>query len=267
MLAFLPALVVPAAGRAPAWYLPGLNETVKAYSIGMGNSTARETYLSESTYSGFAFSSISDKWTGRAPEQMFGYDRIHSSLLFSYMNNPVGGGSTFQMMYDYSYAPVWNALHSSSQDLLLGPAGLGRLGVLYNEMNSNNPATVEAYLSAGVYVDYTWRFSLGHHGYALQASAGIPLLGIAFAPDYDQPYWFMYNYDQFDKALHMAWIGNNPALNGQVAAVFPIRSGRLRVGYEFDYMRNRLGGNLTRITGSQLTIGFIYLFEQKRWLH
>lgn len=265
LLALLAATVMPVSGQTPAIVLPGPRETIRSFSGGFGTASARDTYLSMSTYSGYTVSYEENSWVGYAPDQLFGYGRHHWSVLFSPMENPVGGGSTYQFMWNYNYSRVWNAVHTNASDLLVGPAGMTKLGCLYNQMNSNNPVNLEGYVSAGFCVDYTWRFKIKRHGFALQGTVYSPLAGIAFAPDYDQPYWYMYNYNQYDRAVHFAWVGNCFAFTEQIALVCPLWGGRVRVGYTLDYMGDRLGGHLTSLYDNQLTVGFIYRFELKKW--
>ena len=157
LLALLAATVMPVSGQTPAIVLPGPRETIRSFSGGFGTASARDTYLSMSTYSGYTVSYEENSWVGYAPDQLFGYGRHHWSVLFSPMENPVGGGSTYQFMWNYNYSRVWNAVHTNASDLLVGPAGMTKLGCLYNQMNSNNPVNLEGYVSAGFCVDYTWQ--------------------------------------------------------------------------------------------------------------
>ena len=263
VLSFLPELVAPAAGQTAALTLPEAKETVVFNSIGFGHSTARETYLSESTYSGYSFSFEYDSWMGISPEKLLGYGKQHSSFLFSPMKNPVGGGSTYEFMWDYSFSRAWNGVHTDVSDLLIGPAAMIKLGALYNQMNSNNPVSAVANLSLGVCVDYTFRFRIKNRNFALQAAACSHLMGVAFAPDYDQPYWYMLNYGQFGKAVHFAWLGNSFAMTGQAGIVCPVRGGRIKVECTFDSMQNKLGGNFRRLNDIQCTVGYIHRFELK----
>lgn len=265
VLAFLPALLLPAAGQSSVWNLPETGQKTAIYSLGGGTSTARETYLSESSYSGWSVSALADSWTSRKAGSLFGYGKSHSDILFSSMTNSLGGGSTWQLMGNYSYAFEWMAVNTPSSDLLLGPVAMMNIGCLYNRSNSNNPATAEGYLALGLCMDYTLRYTIRQYPMALQNSLYVPLAGVGFAPDYDQPYWHMYRYKQYDRALHFLWLGNNLALREQIAVVFPIMGGRFRVAADLDIYRNHVGGHLRRISHSSAELGYIFTFEQKRW--
>jgi len=264
-LLFVQLFVLPAAGQTSAWILPGEKETLAVYSLGGGTSSARETYLSESTYSGWSVAAVTDSWTGRSGESFMEYRRVHSDILFSSMTNWLGGGSTWQVMGNYSYSLERQVVKSTASDLLLGPVAMINIGCLYNRANSNNPATAEGYLALGLCADYTYRYSIRRYPMVFQTSLYVPLAGVGFAPDYDQPYWHMYHYNQYGRALHVVWPGNNHVVRGQIALVLPVFDGRLRVGADLDYYHNRLGGHLRRITHTQVELGYVFTFEHKAW--
>lgn len=257
--------VLPAAGQTSAWSLPGAKETLAVYSLGGGKSSARETYLSEITYKGWSASLISDSWSGRNADSFWGYRRVHSDILFSPMKNWLGGGSTWQLMGNYTFSLERLIADTESSCLLLGPAAMMNIGCLYNRANSNNPATAEGYIALGLCADYTYRYSIKNYPMALQASLYVPLAGVGFAPDYDQPYWHMYHYRQYGRTLHFVWPGNSQVVRGQFALVLPLYDGCLRLGAGLDYFHNRLGGHLRRITHTQFELGYVFTFEHKSW--
>ena len=263
LLIFLPALVLPVKGQLSAWELPGYKERVNVFSLGLGKTTERETYLSWSTYSGTSVSFEEDNWKCYSPGKLFGYGRTHSSILYSSLRNPIGGGNTLYLEVECFYSRAWHALHTESSDLLLGPSAMFKLGGIYSGSNSNNVATGEGYLSIGICADYAWRFNIGGKPLAFQASFFSPLAGIAPSPNYDQPYWYVYKYNQYASMIHFAWIGNYLALTQQAAIVCPLSKGSLRVGCTYDYLGNELGGHLTRISDISFTIGYVYRWERK----
>jgi len=265
LLLLLIVLPLSAMGQRNRWTLPGYKETVRTASFTVGNSFARDTYLSQSSYDGWAFGLEQDSWTGYKPSRLFRYGRFHSSILFSSLNNSINGGSTLELMTSDHYSFMWPAVESDVCDLLVGPLATLELGVLYNRQNSNNPASAEGYLGAGVCVDNTLRFNLFRHEMALLTTLYLPLAGMGFAPDYDQPYWYIYRYNEYGKALHFITQFNNPSFMGQVALTVPVAGGRVKIGYTLDYSSNRLGGHARRIGSSMFTVGFARRLELKGW--
>lgn len=265
ILAFLPAFVPIADGQSSACEVPAYKECIKAFSVGMGSSFSRETYISDLSYSGTSISLQGDSWRGYSPDNIFNNGRTHASVLLGYLKNKPQAGAMLHFSIDYFHARTWSALHTGSSDLLIGPAAMLKIGGLYDMSNSNNTATGEGYLSVGVCADYTWRFRVGSYPLALQAGMFSPLIGAALATDYDEPYWFVYKYNRYGDVIHFAWVGNCLAVNGQVALVCPVMNGRLRLGVNVDYLGNKLGGHLTRLCDTSFTVGYVRNFSIKDW--
>lgn len=263
ILVLLPSVFLTAAAQTSAWELPGYKERVKGLVVGVGSTTARETYVSESTYSGPSVTIQEDTWKGYSPLSVLNYGRTHTSVMFGSYTNSLGGGRMMYFNFDYFYSRAWNAIHTNTSDLLLGPSVMLKLGCVYDGSGSNNPATAEGYLSAGLCVDYTYRFSIKNRPLALQVSLFSPLMGISPAPDYDQPYWFVYKYNQYDKLIHFAWVGNCFALKEQISLLYPLRAGSLKVGCSLDYLGNTLGGHYRRILDWDFTVGWVYKLRLK----
>lgn len=254
-----------AMAQRKVWTLPQNEETYRALSVTGGTTFARDTYLSASRYHGWAVGFENDSWSGLDPLNNFRYVRSYSSMFFSSLKNRVDGGSSMELGGSAYMAFMWPAVTSSACDLLIGPAIMAEGDVIYNQQNSNNPANFTGYLGGGLCVDNTFRFRIFRYPMALQATLYVPLAGIGFAPDYDQPYYFMYKYGTFGKALHFITPFNNPALTQQVALLLPCRDNLIRVGYSFDFLANSLGGHSRSIGSGMFTLGCVYRFQNKKW--
>ena len=265
----LAVLVVSFPLQAPAqrnvFNMPQYTETIRITSIEFGTTEARDTYLSESTYMGNTFGLESDGWTGFAPYRLFSQGRTHSNVCFSIMTNSHNGGRTMAFR-GHEYAGfMWHALKYSKYDLLVGPAVMCDLSILYNQQNTNNPVNYEGYVGGGICVDNTFRFRNFGHGMAFQATLYVPLAGLSFAPDYDQPFYYIYRYGDFGKNLHFISPFNNLAFTQQMALVVPVSDNRLRVGLTIDGLRNNLGGHSRLIVNSMFTLGFAMRYQTKKW--
>ena len=247
------------------WNMPQYMETVRASSFSIGTVHARDTYLSESTYDGASLGFEIDGWTGYEPYRLFSQGRTHSDIYFGLMDNPNGGGSTMEFSSRNYAGFMWHAFKNSKYDFLVGPAVMCELGLLYNQQNSNNPVNVEGYVGGGVCVDNTLRFREFGYDMGFQATLYVPLAGMGFAPDYDQPYYYMYKYGEYGKALHFISPFNNIAFTQQIALVLPIRDKRLRVGFTVDGIKNYLGGHSRFMANSMFTIGFGMRYQTKSW--
>ena len=265
LVVLLTVLPLPGIAQRTVWSLPQHNETVRTGSVAIGNASARDTYLSASSYDGWELGFEHDSWRGFRPDRLFNTGRVHSSLLFSPMTNRLNGGMTYQFAGSVYMAGLWQAVDCSMCDLLVGPAAMMNLSVLWNLQNSNNPANGDGYLAAGVCVDNTFRFSLARYPMALQATFYMPLAGVGIAPDYDLPYWFVYRYGEYGKVLHFITPFNNTAFTQQVALILPVHNARLRIGYSLDFMENRLGGHYSRLLNGAFTLGYAVRLQTKEW--
>lgn len=261
----LTAFPLQATARRIVWDMPQYSETVRVTSFLAGTVHARDTYLSGSSYDGWGVGFENDNWTGYEPEKLFSQGRMHSDIVFGMMKNPRNGGSTM-VFSGRDYAGfMWHALKYSNYDFLVGPAVMCELGVLYNRQNSNNPVNLEGYAGGGICIDNTLRFRSLGYDMAFLATFYAPLAGIGFAPDYDQPYFYMYKYGEYGKALHFISPFNNLVFTQQMALVLPIKESRLRVGFTVDGIRNRLGGHSRFMANTMFTIGFGMRYQTKKW--
>lgn len=261
----LTVLPLQAFAQQKAWGLPEYKETFRTLSLTGGNTFARDTYLSASRYNGWAVGLENDSWTGFNPDKLFSYGRSYTSVFFSSLKNRVKGGNTLEAGIGQNYAFLWPAVESDACDLLIGPVAMFDMVLLYNGQNSNNIMNGAGHIAAGLCVDNTCRFNIFRCGMALQATLYLPLAGIGFAPDYDMPYYYMYKYGDYGKALHFVTPFNNRALTQQVALILPCGASRVRVGYTFDYIGNRLGGQTRSIGSGMFTLGCCIRFETKEW--
>lgn len=264
-MALIAVAILPAYAQRMVWTLPSLNETVQVNSFGLGSMTARDTYLSQSTYSGFLIGLERDNWTNNHEERLFGYGRRYSTFNLGALSNPLGGGSTLSLAGQAYKASLWHAVECSMCDLLVGPAGLLEVGALFNMQNSNNPINAFGHIALGFCADNTFRFRVFKSNWALQATLFAQLAGVAFAPDYDQPYYYMLRYLELEKALHFVTPFNYTAFTQQIALIVPAGVNRIRLGMTLDAISNGLGGHTHTMVENYFTIGFVRRFDNRGW--
>ena len=261
----LASFSLQAAAQQKAWFLPDMDENFRVFSVAGGTTFARDTYLSASRYNGFAVGVENDSWTGYNPDKFFKYGRFYSSLFFGCLTNRLKGGSTLELGGSEYIGFMRPVVECSACDLLIGPAVMVEGVILYNRQNSNNPVNYTGYIGAGLCVDNTFRFNMFRYPLALQATLYVPFAGLGFAPDYDQPYYYMFKYWSYDKALHFVTPFNNQAFTQQIALILPCRGNLIRVGYSFDYIGNSLGGHSRSMGSGMFTLGCAYRFQAKEW--
>ncbi len=248
-----------------AWYLPQQSERITSVSGGIGVSGARETYLSLNTYQGTSYNLAWDSWKGYKPYRVLGYGRTRSNLLVSSMHNHVGGGSTWMAMAQFSYSNCWRAYSDGQVSVLVGPSAQFLLGGLYNRMNSNNPATAESNLTLGAYTDVTCNVRPFGYPMAVQLVVDLSVLGMGFAPDYDQPYYYMYKYNQWGRTLHFLNMLNSTEGNLELALIMPAGGQRLRLAAHVGLLSNSMGGHSRDISNVILSVGYMFNSNKVDW--
>ncbi|MBO4268728.1 MAG: DUF3316 domain-containing protein [Bacteroidaceae bacterium] len=255
---FLNAQTFPMAG-----VLPSENEVVEGISVGAGRSSVTDEYLSPNLYSGFSIEARQDRMGSRGDDRLFRYSRNRSSLSASHLRNDTGNGVQLEAAAVLVHVRETQLLHYKYYDLLFGPSAMGGLDAIYNLRNSNNPANVHGWIAAGVGADSMFRFRMCKRQLALDASVSMPVIGVFFAPEYNLPYYLLYEEGLYGKALHFMHPFNVSVFSHDVALFVPMGRNQLSLSMSFDIMAHRLGGNYAGITHSRFSLGYVHRFERK----
>lgn len=257
------ATVVNAQNATMVGILPSEKEVVEDFSVRAGMGSATDEYLSPNEYNGFSIGFKLDRMSSRNEKKMFCYSKNRSSLLFCDMKNKAGNGVQLEMAG--SIVHVWEAplLHYRNYDLLAGPSVCGSIDALYNLRNSNNPANVHGMLAAGLEFDNLFRFKVGRLPIALDASFNMPLTGIFFVPEYNLPYYLLFEERLYGKTIHFMSPFNVTCLYNDVAFFFPVGKNQLSLSMSMDCTVHNLGGNATVISHCLFGLGYVHRFEHK----
>lgn len=244
--------------------LPRANETVTTSYLGIGHKGALDTYLSNAAYGGMSIQLKQKQTTARYREKYFSFHDISSSISFSSMTNRLGGGSF--MGGEWNEIFTWNhpLVNTRSVDILFGPSAVSSIGFLYNQRNSNNPAQFKCLLSAAVSGKAIYRFNVLRRHMALSTDITLPLLGFTFAPDFDEPYYFLAAYSGLGSAFRVASPFNAPAAFSDLTLTIPAgRRNRLSLTYEANYMGYNINGHRSAIANHAALVGFTRRLELK----
>lgn len=220
--------------------------------IGIGNSDLYDTYLSILKYKGMSFKVINERmrettwFSGRfQKQQTIGLD-------FAYGKNPAKNTNEYWLLLDYSLGGHYNLFKSDKFMFSLG--GLWNIagGVLYNERNTNNPASARAYtnikLSAiGFYnwKDLTFRWQID-----------TPVAGILFSPEYGQSYYEI-SLGNSVKLVNFASLHNQRALRNYVSVDIPFKKYSLRLGYLGSFYQTKVNDLQTHTYSNSFMIGIV----------
>ena len=209
--------------------------------IGMGYAGILDTYLSAEKYNGTDVRYIS---TLTKPTR---WSNIHQTFLneglFVIVSNRADNNDELGGMYRFQYHLRRQWAWANGFSLEAG-GGIGaELGFLYNTRNSNNPAQAYAALQLLPSAAASQRIRVFNWPVRLRYEASVPLLGLAFSPNYGQSYYEIFSRGNYDHNIVPTTILSTPSLRHMLTADIPLsrkHSSALRIGYLGDYQQAEL---------------------------
>lgn len=132
------------------------------------------------------------------------------------------------------------------------------LGGLYNTRNSNNPAQARASLSVDPSVMLAWRFKVKGKPFALRYEAAMPLIGIAFSPNYGQSYYEIFTRGNYDHNVVFTSPFSAPQLHQAVYLDFRLWHTTFTIGYLGDIRQMRANSLKYHQYSHNIAIGWRY---------
>ena len=210
--------------------MAGAQDAGSMLMVDAGYASVHDSYLTPITYDGMDLAmSIeavrnvrNDKWLWQL---MFGAD-------YNYVENNVRNNDLHKLMGDITFnmQRVWRNAIARRIDVSVGPMTQLRAGIIYNEVNSNNPVSVRAHWNVGATAMAAWHTRLGRKPVTLRYQVQLPVLGVFFAPDYDESYYEIYLGNHKNLA-HMGWWGNRLDMSHYLGADLKLGKTLLRLGY------------------------------------
>ena len=241
----------------PAQSLDTTGFEERAFSLGGGATNLLDTYLSPLRYKGGHVTVMDERFsqTNAASGRWFAQSLF--ALHGDYTLAAEGRGVTVGGMADYSYTHYYRTLHHKRWQFYAGPQGQLRLGGIYNLCNSNNPAQLKFGISLAASGMAKYRFTLWNVPMQVRLQADIPLLGVAFAPDYGQSYYEIFYLAQSKGCVHMTSLHNNLSLRTGLSYDIMLRSCALRLTWKEDLYHWHLGNQQYRMFTHTLMIGCV----------
>ena len=98
----------------------------------------------------------------------------------------------------------------------------------------------------------------------LRYQIDIPLLGMAFAPDYRQSYYEIFALGNTEGILHFTSLYNRPSTRQVLSVDLPVRNAKLRIAYLCDLEQSTAGGLRFHRYSHTLMAGFVRTFYRIR---
>lgn len=224
----------------------------RATLIGIGSSSLYDTYLSPLKYEGTSIHLFHERmqktsWiNGNFTKQQ----KLNLEVAFA--DNPAKNAKEYTFLLDFNWGGHYGLIKTDKFRFAAGGLWNVTGGVLYNQRNSNNPASARAYsnilLSAIAF--YNWKTI------TFRAQIDSPLLGIAFSPHYRQSYYEI-SLGNSAKVVNFVSFHNQRAMNSYFTADVPIQKIMLRIGYLGSFYQTKMQNIQTHNYSNNFVIGLV----------
>lgn len=200
--------------------------TNRSTVVAIGSSNMYDTYLSPLKYKGTSLRIIDEQMK----KTSWFHDRFTRLQLIDLevnsTQNPAGNAREYSILGQFSWGGHYNLLRTDKFRFAAGGLWNVAGGVLYNQRNSNNPASAKAYsnIDLSIIGFYSWK------NITFRGQISTPLLGVLFSPHYGQSYYEI-SLGNSVGVINFASFHNQRALRGYFTADIPISKIMLRVGY------------------------------------
>jgi hypothetical protein len=207
--------------------------SVSMFTIDAGYASIHDSYLTPITYGGF---DLAMGYEAMRPTKRHWLWQLQVGADYNNVENDARNNTLHKLMGDITFdmQRQWKGALAHRVDLSVGPMTQLRAGILYNPVASNNTVTVRAHWNLGV----TGMASLNTRFWRLPVTllyqAQLPVVGVFFAPEYDESYYEIYLGNHRNLA-HLGWWGNRLDMTHYLGADLHLGGTTLRIGY-----RNRL---------------------------
>jgi len=220
--------------------------------VGIGSINLYDTYLSPLEYKGTSFRIMNERmkqmswFKGKFTRQQT------VSLEFASTDNPAKNASEYWLLCSYNWGGHYNFVRINNFRFSAGALWNLSAGVLYNERNSNNPASARLYsnINLSAIAFYQWK------DFTFRWQVDTPVLGVLFSPNYGQSYYEISLGNSVGVA-NFASIHNQRALRNYITVDFPVNKITLRLGYLGSHYQTKVSGLQTHTYSNSFVIGLV----------
>lgn len=246
-------------------HMPDEGAFTTVNSLGGGYSAVYDSYLSANRYTGYNIVYSNEGVYNIEGARIFEYFEDEYLFTLSRLKDDADYSLSYALSLDATIRFDYKFFESDRLTLHTGPGLAARIGVTYNPHNSNNPAQANFYCMLAPHIAGIWRFSIADTPLALGVKSTIPLLGVAFAPEYGQLYYEIYEYDGYKNSFHFAWPLVMPTIHNRISLDFPLGDTLLRLSYNQNYSFQHYSDNISAASNHSLMIGVITTLKEFRY--
>jgi len=228
--------------------------------VGYGQTNILDTYLSQEKFEGDGLTILIS--SERKKPASHWSTLMHSQMNLSTTKDRSGDKSEIEGAFNFLWGRLYRWQFAGNRlNLQAGGMINAGLGFIYNTTNSNNPAQARAslqFMPTGI-ASYT--FPLWKHDVLLRYELNIPLIGVAFSPNYGQSYYEMFSLGNYDHNIVPTTFISAPWFRHQFTVAYPIsRSTMLSLGYLGDYQQLKVNHLKQHVWTNRLLVGVIKNF-------
>lgn len=221
--------------------------------FGIGTANLYDTYLSPLEYKGTSFRLLNERMKKTS---WFNYKFSWQQFIeveFSSIENPAKNAREYSLLAGYSWGGHYNLINTEKFRFSAGGSWSLNGGVLYNQRNSNNPASARAFtnINLSAIAFYKWKNIM------FRGQLSSPLIGVLFSPEYGQSYYEI-SLGNSVKVINFASLHNQRALRAYLTADILISKYSVRLGYLGNFYQTKVHNIQTHNYTSSLIIGLVF---------
>ena len=208
----------------------GGQERLSMFTVDAGYASIHDSYLTPITYDGMDLAMQYEAMRSIRNDQWLWQLQVGAD--YNLVENDAQNNELHKLMGDITFdmQRQWRQLIAHRVNVSVGPMTQLRAGIIYNEVNSNNPVSVRAHWNVGITGMASMDTRLWRLPVMLRYQAQLPALGVFFAPEYDESYYEIYLGNHKNLA-HLGWWGNRLDMTHYLGADLHLGKTTLRIGY------------------------------------
>lgn len=239
---------------------------MRATTYGMGYTNIYDTYLSPQEYQGVDFR-ISRE-TMRMTKLLNGNVSVQNFFQanIGYTHNRAENNNTFNGLVNWNYGLHYQFRITENFKLLTGALADINGGFVYNLRNTNNPASVRAFINLDASAMAIWHAKIKKYPLTFRYQVNVPVAGVMFSPHYGQSYYEIFTLGNSGGVIQFTSLHNQPSVRQILSVDFPVRYAKLRLSYMADLQQSDVNNIQTHTYSHVFMVGFVkdmYLIRNK----